>query len=291
MSTPFQFTEWRFEASDGRLENTTTGADVTLRPQVGRLLAIFLTRPGEVIDRETLYREVWDDGVVVDFEAGLAALLRELRKNLSEVGADPACIETIPRRGYRFLSGTSPVPAKRKPPVLALVGTALIVVVLTVALVALWVGKEEPLYDPPEMTLAILPFEGFGAGSPHHLDILLPDAILARLWRVELGGLVLIGRASLRPYTDRDDVALAVSEDLGVNLLMEGVVTNDGGAWTVTARLLHMPAGRVLWSQTVEWLEADALPVSATADRLIHGFQESFREISDRFHGSEVPGG
>ncbi len=287
MNTPFQFDEWRFDARDGRLKNTATGVEVTLRPQVGRLLAVFLEHPGEVIDRETLYRKVWDEGTVVDFEAGLAALLRELRKNLSEVGRDPACIETIPRRGYRFHSA----PAERNPLGLAIVGSAVVIVLLLALLLVVWVGEEEVPYDPTEMTLAILPFDRFGSGPTENLDILLADAMLARLWRAELDGLVLIGRASLRPYSDRDDIALAVSEDLGVNLLMEGVVSIDGDRWTVTARLLHMPAGRVLWSHSADWTDTESLPVSETADRLIKDFQDNFRNISAAFHGSAGSGG
>lgn len=287
MNGSFQFDRFSFDASDGRLEDTASGAGQTLRPQVGRLLAAFLARPGEVIDRDTLCREVWGEDAVVDFEAGLAALLRELRKALTEVGADPAWVETIPRRGYRFhaVAPDAAAAPKARPRWIVPAVVAGVVAFFT----AWWLGGTDapPAHDPNEMTLAILPFERYGDAerAPEHAEFLLADAMLARFWKHRIEGLVLIGRASLRPYAERDDIAVAVAEDLGVNLLVEGVIVAEEAGWTVTARLLHMPAGRVLWSHSVAWPEAETLPVSDTADRFIRDIQDNFREIYEAFHG------
>jgi DNA-binding winged helix-turn-helix (wHTH) protein/TolB-like protein len=285
----YRFDPFQFDASDGRLENTATGVAQTLRPQVARLLDALLERQGEVVERESLRNTIWGESAVVDFDAGMAALVRELRKALVEVGAEAELVETIPRRGLRFRKA---VP-RRELPIRTI---AAAIALLMIAGIVTWFGLRAPPppeHDPSALTLAILPFERFGdpEREPVHADLLLPDALLERLWQAELEGLELVGRASLRPYRGRDDIALLVAEDLGVNLLIEGTVVADDDGWRVTARLLHMPRGRVLWSQSVAWPETGPLPVSASVDRLILDFQDNFSEISASFHGAAPSGG
>lgn len=281
-------TGFRFNERDGRLENPASGAGVTLRPQVGRLLAVLAASRGDVVNRDAIRLAVWGEDAVVDFDAGLAALLRELRKAFTEIGLDGTLIETIPRRGYRLHQAAPPqAPDSRR-------RTALWVVVAfaMAAIATLWLFsgriEEPPPHDPNAMTLAILPFERFGdtGREPVDTDLLLPDAMLERLWQAELPELVLIGRASLRPYEGSADIALQVAEDLGVNLLMEGTVVADEEGWRVTARLLHMPLGRVLWSASMVTESTDPLVISDAVDELIRGFQANFSEISTRFHGT-----
>lgn len=285
-------TEFRFDERDGRLENPATGVAVTLRPQVGRLLAVLLAQRGEVVHRDAVRIAVWGEDAVVDFDAGLAALLRELRKAFVEVGLDAALIETIPRRGYRLhRTAPKPEPGRQRRHMLIAVGT---LGLIGVVVAWLFIGRmeEPPPHDPDAMTLAILAFERFGdvAREPVDTDLLLPDALLERLWQADLPGLILVGRASMRPYEGQSDIASQVAEDLGVNLLIEGTVVADEEGWRVTARLLHMPRGRVLWSASVNTESTDPLAISRTVERLIMDFQDNFSEISARFHGTAPAG-
>lgn len=277
MTDQYRFNGCRFDGSDGRLIGSDADQAISLRPQVGRLLERFLVSPGQVLDRDTLCQAVWSDGSVVDFESGLAALLRELRQALDQVGAGADLIETVPRRGYRFHGRPEPLPAvgstfqgKQK---LVLAAVAIGVLLLAAAL---WVVREAGRLDPdPPVTvpaLAILPFEVYpddGTDS-ERLSLLLADTVLARLWDAELDQLELIGRAALAPYQDRVDVAEAVSNSLGVELLLEGtVVTEAAGQWRIEARLLHMPRGTILWSSTLDWTDQAELPLSEAAARLV----------------------
>lgn len=280
--------EFHFDERDGRLENPASGIAVTLRPQVGRLLAVLLAQHGEVVHRDAVRVAVWGEDAVVDFDSGLAALMRELRKAFVEVGLDPALIETIPRRGYRLhRTAPKPEPGRQRRHVLIAIGT---LGLIGVFVAWLFTGRMEapPAYDPTAMTLAILPFERFGdlEREPVDTDLLLPDALLERLWQAELPQLELIGRASLRPYEGQSDIAVQVAEDLGVNLLIEGAVVADEEGWRVTARLLHMPRGRVLWSASAVTESTEPLAVSDTVGQLISDFQDNFSEISARFHGT-----
>lgn len=282
-NTPCQFGNFRFDPADGRLEHLASGRAVALRPQAGRLLQALLAAEGGVVPREALYRAVWDAGTVVDFEAGLAALVRELRQALDQLdGGSAALLETIPRRGYRLRSGPAPGPApgaaaSGQPPRRgAWLAAALALAAL--AATGWWLASREPAapggapaQSGPAATraLAVLPFQAYDqpAEGPR-LELLLADAFLSELWRRELDGVELIGRATLMPYGDRTDVAGAVASDLGVQLLVEGSLIRAEEEWEVTARLLAMPEGRVLWSATAGMPAGTRPPVAATVTTL-----------------------
>lgn len=280
-----------FDASDGRLSNEHREDAVVLRPQAARLLERFIEQPGEVIDRESLCQAVWDEGRVVDFESGLGTLIRELRQALDEVGAGAELLETVPRRGYRFLgqlrefdaSGAADAEHSDRKRVVWII-LVLVAVILAGSLLA-WFTR--PSADAPVATaptLAIIPFEVYNDNRvDRRLELLLADTVLARLWQADLQDLVLIGRATLRPYHGREDVAVAVAEDLGVDLLIEGTVVLEGAQdWRVDARLLSMPGGTVVWSATVIWSDRERLPVSETADQLVNDLAGAWVELLDR---------
>lgn len=295
--SPRQFGPCQFDPSDGRLTGPTSDQAQTLRPQLGRLLEAFIEQPGEVLDREHLCRAVWDESAVVDFESGLAALLRELRQALDKVGAGSDLIETVPRRGYRLRVDPEPTPvaagsAGRGPSRRAAWGMVAValVVVLAVSLLLLNGSESGSLpgasptvsstslpVEPPggDPSLAIVPFEVYGPSDQsesdaRRLQLLMADSLLARLWQAELPGLVLIGRTAIRPYETRQDLAVAVAEDLGVDLLLEGglVFDRDDG-WRIDARLLRMPQGNVLWSGQADWVGGPNRSLAEPAENLV----------------------
>lgn len=252
-----QFADLTFNPDDGQL-STTAGNSVQLRPKAARLLSCLLDHAGELVTREQLVEAVWDESTVVDFESGLAALLRELRQATRSLGAPVELVETLPRRGYRLnavverpdgATSTRRPRRKRWPLVL----TA-IVLLAAAAGYALW---RQPVVTAPEhaqCSVAIMPFRVYQSppGLAGGADLLLADRLLGMLLREPLGGMSLVGRTSLQPYLERSDVAAAVAEDLGVDWLIEGAVQPTGaGQWRIEARLLELPAGRVLWSESV----------------------------------------
>ena len=295
----YLFDQFAFDPADGRLERLDNSAAVTLRPQVASLLRALLEAPHTVIDRESLCRAVWGEGAVVDFDAGLAAIVRELRQALDQLGGRASLLETMPRRGFRFgadvrrESGSVPEgnteprhegvqePARHSRRWLLL--AALASAMLLAWLIARWVN---PPPVPPaedtlgELTLAVLPFERLDDAPANgaRLELLLADAMLVQLWQAELEDIALIGRATVLPYGSREDVAGAVARDLGVRLIIEGSIVRDGAEWQVTARLLDMPHGRVAWSETVTWRDLDALPVRDSAVRLVESLGRAWAE-------------
>ena len=90
---------------DGRaLELTKNGRLVAVRPQPLKILALLLESPGELVLRDDLQRSLWDGATFVDFEQGVNHAIRELRAALGDDAGSPRFIQTLPRRGYRFIA-------------------------------------------------------------------------------------------------------------------------------------------------------------------------------------------
>ncbi len=93
-----------FELDLGTGELRRDGAPVRLQPQPARVLALLVARAGELVTREEIQREVWGDETFVDFEHGLNFCIREIRAALGDSARAPRYVETLPRRGYRFVA-------------------------------------------------------------------------------------------------------------------------------------------------------------------------------------------
>jgi DNA-binding winged helix-turn-helix (wHTH) protein/tetratricopeptide (TPR) repeat protein len=96
-----------FEADVARSTLTRSGVRVKIQDQPFRVLIILLQRPGEIVAREELRQQLWPEGTYVDFEGSLNVILKKLRAALNEDSANPRFIETVPRRGYRFIAPVS----------------------------------------------------------------------------------------------------------------------------------------------------------------------------------------
>ena len=97
---------WRFgvfEFDGHTLELTRNGRSVSVRPQPLKLLARLLARPGELVSREELQTALWGGETFVDFEQGVNHAIRGLRAALGDAAESPRFIQTLPRRGYRFI--------------------------------------------------------------------------------------------------------------------------------------------------------------------------------------------
>lgn len=290
-----RFGSFVFHPDDGRLDHEPSGRSEHLRPKTARLLECLLDKAGDVVARETIIESVWGSESVVDFDAGLAALLRELRQALRSVGETAEVIETVPRRGYRLKAVYAAAAASRsRRGAWFLILAALAVVALGSGL-GVWLAlqgqesDEVPLDGPP--SLAILPFQVFDEGDrlPQHLDLLLADTVLAELLSRPAEGLALIGRTSLRPYLGRDDVAVAAANDLGVDLLIEGsVLGREQSGWRVEMRLLAVPPGQVVWSTTVGGDAGERLEVLPIARTLAGELVAAWPQLRERLEVQDV---
>lgn len=126
-----------FELAPDTGELRKAGKPVRLQPQPARVLAVLAGRAGELVTREELHREVWGEGTHVDLDQGINFSIRQIRTALGDSAEAPVYVETVPRRGYRFLApvettggGPEPVPSR---PGLRLPAVAAVLVLLVLA--------------------------------------------------------------------------------------------------------------------------------------------------------------
>ena len=100
-----------FEFDTGSRELRRQGRLVRLEPQPARALALLVERAGEMVTRDDLRAHVWDAGTHVDFDRGLTYCIGQVRAALGDAGDNPRFVETLPKRGYRFIAPVQHVPA------------------------------------------------------------------------------------------------------------------------------------------------------------------------------------
>src|SRR5271167_3745962 len=106
----------RFETDAGRGTLSRGGLRVRLQEQPFRVVIWLLERPGEVITREELRQQLWPEGTYVDFDGSLNVILKKLRAALDDDSDNPRFIETVPRRGYRFIAPVTVESVAAEPP-------------------------------------------------------------------------------------------------------------------------------------------------------------------------------
>jgi len=130
----FRFGSFTFEPASGELRGDD-GAIIPLEPQPVRVLAALLTRPGSLVTREELRASVWPEGTHVEFDQGLNYCIRQVRAALGDNARQPVFIETVARRGYRFLPQVSGLPSRRRR------RAALAAAVAAAAPLAFWIAE------------------------------------------------------------------------------------------------------------------------------------------------------
>jgi len=236
---------------------------VKLAPQPFRILALLASRAGEVVTREEIRREVWGEETYVDFERGLNFAISQIRAALEDDAQSPRYIQTLPRRGYRFVApvetAAEAVPEELPPPapsrlrlsawgLVALLGISLIV-----AFVA-WRRRDAlPTVEGPRIMVAVLPFEDLSAGPPQpYWSDALTGELIAQLGRLRPERLGVIARTSVMAYKGaRRDVG-ELGRELGVDYLLEGSVRRSGERVRITAQLVQVRDGTQLWAETYE---------------------------------------
>jgi eukaryotic-like serine/threonine-protein kinase len=101
----FRFGLFEADVCQGTL--TRAGVRVKIQDQPFRVLLLLLDRPGEIVTREELRQKLWPEGTFVDFDGSLNVILKKLRAGIDDDSDNPRFIETVPRRGYRFIAPVS----------------------------------------------------------------------------------------------------------------------------------------------------------------------------------------
>jgi len=247
------------------------GHKIRLEGQPVQVLICLLENPGELITREELNQRLWSD-TSVNFEHGLNAAVKRLRRALNDSADNPRFVETLPRRGYRFIApvqlGDAVVPElpidtpPEEPPIVRntrrwLIPAALL---LVVSVVALFLVMRRPTSRPPATirSLAVLPLENLsGDPSQEYFSDGMTDELITELGQI--GELRVISRTSIMTYKNTHKSLPEIGRELNVDAVVEGTVLRSGRQVRITAQLIQAAADRHLWAQSYEGDIGDAL--------------------------------
>lgn len=226
-----------FELTRRSGELRKRGLRVALQEQPLRILLTLLERPGDIVTRDELCHRLWPEGTFVDFEHSLNAAVRRLRMTLGDDAEVPRFVETVHRRGYRFLALESAHSYDRR----AVVRTK-----SAPATIAHIVRKRA--------RLAVLPFDpcdGFTDG--------LTEEAIAQLMQVCPSTIGVIARVSVERAHREGGSAAEIGRALDADYLVEGNVRRDGDRLRITAQLIESQEETHLWANTFDRVMTDTL--------------------------------
>jgi len=274
----FRFASFEFDERAGELRRA--GTTRRLEPQPARVLAVLVEHAGEVVTRAELQQRVWSGDTFVDFDRGLNYCIAQIREALGDSASEPRFIETLPRRGYRFIAPiggdgvrtdaseaprprvdasdqTVPAvaPAQNISPGVAF--SAVAVVVALIAGASMLMMRRDAVKAPrstidTRVRLAVVPFDNeTGIAEYDRLAQTLTDATVARL-AADAGRVAVIGNAAVLrvPRSNRDLVSIGSALNVGHVVL--GQLQQIDGHLRITTHLIRTGDQSHLWAQRFE---------------------------------------
>jgi TolB-like protein/DNA-binding winged helix-turn-helix (wHTH) protein/Flp pilus assembly protein TadD len=261
-----------FEADLDARELTKLGKLLPLQEQPFQLLAMLLEKPGVLVTREELRARLWPQ-TVVDFDHGLNKAISKIRDILGDSAENPRFIQTVARRGYRFLADVTvvntgevaaappenasidsptldPAPARQRPSAAwAMAGAALL---LITAGMVIWIRSTSNHSSLPSIrSLAVLPLENLsGDASQDYFSDGMTDELITQLAQVP--DLRVISRSSMMTYKQSHKPLAEIARELNVQAIVEGSVLRSGDHVRITAQLIRLPADEHIWAHSYE---------------------------------------
>jgi TolB-like protein/DNA-binding winged helix-turn-helix (wHTH) protein/Flp pilus assembly protein TadD len=282
-----------FEAHIQTGELTKQGKRVGLQDQPFQLLIMLLEKPGEVVTREELRTKLWPK-TIIDFDHGLNKAISKIRDALGDSSENPRFVETVARRGYRFLADVTVLGDERKKigsadptyasaPILSpalttarqkgqfrdVAGKFLgLVLVLVVASAASWAFYHRIPSSPAIRSLAVLPLENLsGDPSQDYFVDGMTDDLITRL--AQISTLRVISRTSVMAYKNVDKPLAEIARELNVDAVVEGSVSRSGERVRVTAQLIDAHNDKHLWAENYDEDIHDTLMLQSKVTRAI----------------------
>jgi len=301
--TAVRFGVFELDLQTGELRKQ--GMKLRLQGQPIQILAMLLENAGSVVMREELRQKLWPADTFVDFDHGLNNSIQKLREVLGDSADTPRYIETLPRKGYRFLRSveTLPTPSTVPTSTQATAGNAVVAavqlrtpptpgspaalerglrriwlipvfsVIATTAFLAFYIsGVRERLLgraNPREIhSIAVLPLENLtGDPAQEYFADGMTDALITDL--AQIGSLRVISRSSAMRYKGVRKPLSEIAKELNVDAVVEGSVARSGNRVRIDAQLIQAPTDRHLWARSYERDLSDVLVLQGDLARAI----------------------
>ncbi len=274
------------------------GLKIRIQEQPFQVLAMLVEHAGEVVTREELQKKLWPADTFVDFDHGLNKAINKTREALGDSSESPRFVETVARRGYRFLAdvkhfdaapvrspelATQPHPAaeardrpdlagklampKHHLPPLAWKISGFALLLLMVSL-ATWKLHSWNRPSPVIRSLAVLPLESLSAdASQDYFADGMTDELITDLGQI--GALRVISRTSVMAYKGARKPLPQIARELNVEAIIEGTVLRSGNQVRITAQLIQAPTDKHLWAKSYEGDLRDTLALQNQVARAI----------------------
>jgi TolB-like protein/DNA-binding winged helix-turn-helix (wHTH) protein/Flp pilus assembly protein TadD len=295
-----RFDGWRVNFDSGEI--TKGGNTQRLQDQPLQILDELIQSPGQVVSREQLIARLWPKGVV-EFDTGLNTAMRKLRIALGDEADTPRYIETIPRKGYRFIGTLEPLPAAR-PPVAASAqagpefvptrwetgavigrrksdrrapyrrlawgfGSLLLAVVLSVVAWRM-PGKLFQAQASPEQlpTIVVLPLVDM---SVEQTEQALCDGLTEELsnWLAHIPTLRVVARTSAFAFKGKNTDVREIAKQLDATHVLEGSLRRSGQQMRITIQLIEAAGGLHIWSRSFDLPLGDIFLIEDTVSRSV----------------------
>ena len=222
-----------FEADLHAGELRRHGLRIKLQEQPFQILAMLLKRPGDVVTREELQKKLWPTDTFVDFDHGLGSAINKLRQALGDSAENPRYIETLPKRGFRFIA----------------------VVERGRGASGYFIWQRWHTRGAPQgkVMLVVLPFENLSRDPEQEFfSDGMTEEMITQLGGLEPQRLGVIARASAMQYKQSTKSAAQIGGELGVDYLLEGSARRAGGRVRITAQLIQVRDETHVWAESYE---------------------------------------
>lgn len=211
-----RFGEFELDQHSGELRRN--GTKVRLQEQPLRILQILLEQPGKLVPREELQERIWPADTFVDFDHGINNAIKRLRETLSDLAETPRYIETLPRRGYRFIGKLA--------------------------------GEKENAHKGTQ-SLAVLPLENLSRDSEQdYFADGMTEALITSL--AKISSLRVISRTTVMHYKGVHRPLPEIARQLGVQIVVEGTVLRFGERVRISVQLIETSTDCHLWAESYE---------------------------------------
>ncbi len=236
---PKRFGDFEFDSRARQLRKH--GHTIRLHGQPLEILGLLLERPAQVVLREELRARLWPQDTFVDFEHSLNAAVNKLREALDDDANNPRFIETVPRRGYRFISAVGLHDSQN--------------------LLGEW-------SSPRIQSLVVLPLENLSNDpEQEYFADGMTDQLITNL--AQISALKVISRTSAMRYKGTKKSLPEIARELHVDAVVEGAVMWVGGRVRISAQLIEAPTDHHLWAASYERDLRDVLSMQEEVTRAI----------------------